>query len=125
MEFGEKIGNFDWIVPYASLKKFLEPEFTGLAPDKAVQKALVIGCGTSELSALLAEESLFGQVVSVDNDAGCIEHMKTQASGKPQLQWLVYDCIEAPCNGVDVFRITEPFIMSTLHSPQTTNITNK
>lgn len=88
-----KTGSFDWILQYEDIKKFLEPEHTLIETAKSDLKVLVVGCGTSKLSNSLVEESNFGEVVSIDNDPGCIEHMKACYTN-PRHKWYVYDIVE-------------------------------
>lgn len=94
----EKIGEFDWILNWVQMRTYLYDyvQMIDSDADKQVRslRALVIGCGTSPLSNKIAELGCFSQVVSIDNDAECISHMKHQNAGNALMQWHVYDMIE-------------------------------
>lgn len=89
-----KVGSFDWITEFDGIERYLEPLFIGLdhIPKEKI-RVLVAGCGTSKLSAELADKG-FGLIVSVDNDAECIAHMKRMHSGDERLQWFTYDMVD-------------------------------
>lgn len=93
MDTMAKEGTFDWILQYEELKEYFKPSYTGIQKDNAEINVLVVGCGTSKLSKLLVDNESYGQIVSIDNDAGCIEHMKLEYPD-PELVWLVYDIVE-------------------------------
>lgn len=99
-----KVGNFDWIVPFSSLVGF----FNGVPMKEAT--VLVLGCGTSTLSKdLLLYSSDFASsatVVSVDNDPGCIAHMRHAHKDLPQMLWFEYDIVE--CIGDRALKDTFP-----------------
>lgn len=86
---GEKCGSFDWLVESREFARFLGPKFTGVIGPK---RCLVIGCGTSKLSEDLHALE-FGEIVSIDNDKGCIELMKGLYKTIPALKWIVADLI--------------------------------
>lgn len=102
-----KFGQYEWIADWAELRRSVE-EWRELsmglgqghghgsteAGGHGGLRALVIGCGTSALSCNLAALGFFAAVVSVDNDAGCIEHMQRQYAGHGLLHWHVYDLVE-------------------------------
>lgn len=99
-----KFGQYEWIADWAELRRSVE-EWRELSAGMHCQerggatgggglRALVIGCGTSALSCNLAALGIFSAVVSVDNDAGCIDHMQRQYAGHGLLQWHVYDLVE-------------------------------
>lgn len=92
----EKHGTFEWVVKFVQIEKFLSPRFTGL-PEQQVReelRVLVIGCGTSTLSKEVADCG-YGEVVSIDNDVGCIEHMsRTFSNESSRMQWYTYDLVE-------------------------------
>ena len=89
-----KIGNFDWITEFNEIEEYLQNKFTGLDKiEKCNVRVLVIGCGTSKLSAQLADAG-FGEVVSIDNDSECISHMKKMHRDDERLKWFTYDIVE-------------------------------
>jgi len=97
----QKEGEFDWILDWRELQSYLaewrrcvEGGDDGRGSLVRSLRALVIGCGTSPLSARLLESGSFKAVVSVDNDAECIAHMRRQHAGNAALQWHVYDLVE-------------------------------
>lgn len=79
-----KSGNFDWIVDFSSLKSHVNSMVC--ENDRMQMTALVIGCGTSSVSADLLSAG-FGQVDSLDNDFGCVEHMRQLYVDEPRLTW--------------------------------------
>lgn len=98
---GDKFGNFDWIVNFDQLRPYVtkceESEGSGATVTEILtpRKALVIGCGTSTVSERLLDAG-FDVVVSMDNDAGCIEHMKLKTfadNNNGKLVWCVADII--------------------------------
>lgn len=96
-----KVGNFDWIADWPGLRRFLDDWIAAGKGDETTSshsagplRALVIGCGTSPLSSNLGDLGVFGTIVSVDNDAECIRHMKQQNAGNALLQWYIYDMVE-------------------------------
>lgn len=89
-----KVGNFDWITDFDDIESFLEPRFTGLDHSKKEEiRVLVSGCGTSLLSIQLADLG-FGEIVSVDNDSDCINHMKLLHGNDGRLKWITYDMVD-------------------------------
>jgi len=96
-----KEGTFEWIVDWESISRFLEPEYTHLyGCPRSAQRVLVVGCGTSTISHCIAQMG-FMQVVSVDNDAACIEHMRARhaadvasSASSSTMSWYTYDLIE-------------------------------
>lgn len=84
-----KVGNFDWLCDFAAIEEFFSPSFTGVLcsrRDAGVggheelprSRALVVGCGTSDLSFQLAH--LYDHIVSVDYDPEIIKHMTLAAT---------------------------------------------
>jgi SAM-dependent methyltransferase len=99
MEFlpqAEKEGSFDWIVSYENIKRFFDPALTGIPiNDPALTcHILVAGCGTSTLSQSLAADFPRCEVVSVDNDEQCVNHMRLKCGSSSRLKWYQYDLIE-------------------------------
>lgn len=93
-----KVGNFDWISDFDDIESFLESSFTGLDHSKKDQiRVLVSGCGTSVLSIQLADLG-FGEIVSVDNDSECINHMKLLHGNDCRLKWITYDMVDPECS---------------------------
>lgn len=89
-----KVGNFDWITDFDDIESFLESRFTGLDHSKKDEiRVLVSGCGTSILSIQLADLG-FGEIVSVDNDSECINHMKLLHGNDSRLKWITYDMVD-------------------------------
>ena len=88
-----KVGSFDWIFEFSRIQGFFASEYTGIV-DPPRSRVLVAGCGTSKLSAQLVADVGFGEVVSVDNDAGCIAHMAGVYRAEPRLRWCVHDLVE-------------------------------
>eukprot|EP00937_MAST-01D_sp_MAST-1D-sp2_P005598 g5598.t1 len=90
---GARSGHFEWLLPFERL----EPHFCalfarhGLARGEAA--ALVLGCGTSNLSAELVQAGgLCSRCVSVDDDASVIQHMRERCEdGSQRLCWLKAD----------------------------------
>ena len=76
MEEPEVCGSYDWIADYGVLRPFFTPEFLGLGRDARV---LVVGCGTSTLSASLHADG-FCSVVSADIDAAQVGHSRAPAA---------------------------------------------
>ena len=90
----QKEGNFDWIISYESIRTYFAPECIGMDLLRAPSKLLVIGCGTSTMSELIARDFEQCQVISVDNDADVIHHMKRECCALPRMKWYRYDIIE-------------------------------
>ena len=88
-----KVGTFDWIFEFSRIQGFFASAYTGIA-DPSRSRVLVAGCGTSKLSAQLVADVGYGEVVSVDNDAGCIAHMAEVHRADPRLRWCVHDLVE-------------------------------
>lgn len=90
-----KLGTFEWVVGFSEIQRFLESEFTGISTSipKEEQRVLVLGCGTSTLSKELADRG-YGEVVSIDNDAGCIKHMERTFGSDARMKWYTYDLVE-------------------------------
>lgn len=90
-----KLGTFEWVVGFEEIKRFLGAEYTGIPPSISVdeQRVLVLGCGTSTLSKDLVDRG-YGEVVSIDNDAGCIEHMSRTFGSDARMKWYTYDLVE-------------------------------
>lgn len=122
-----KVGNFDWLCDFAAIEEFFLPSFTGLpsrvAPAAALTtdatrrpvpvRALVVGCGTSDLSYELAH--VYDEIISVDYDPEVIKHMmKTSqhyqtknGSRLGHMSWSVCDLLEVdesplPHDGIDI-----------------------
>jgi 2-polyprenyl-3-methyl-5-hydroxy-6-metoxy-1,4-benzoquinol methylase len=98
-----KVGNFDWITDFDDIECFLDSRFTGLDHSKKDEiRVLVSGCGTSVLSIQLADLG-FGEIVSVDNDGECINHMKLLHGDDCRLKWITYDMVDpASTNNADL-----------------------
>ncbi|RYG64862.1 class I SAM-dependent methyltransferase [archaeon] len=71
----EKVGFYDWIASFEQLQPLLPVE--GIE-GRSNLKTLVIGCGTSLFAEKYAQHygAYHAQIIAVDNDVGCIEHMK-------------------------------------------------
>lgn len=93
---GLKSGSFDWILDWMEFKGYLLAwhSYVSSTRHPAALRALVIGCGTSPLSAHLGESGWFQSVVSIDNDPQCVSHMRRQHAGNSMLEWHVYDLVE-------------------------------
>jgi len=95
-----KEGSFDWIASFDQLKPYLDDALHTVCTRREISKkpgdlrVLVLGCGTSTLSNCLFQHYDFLTVVSIDNDKGCIEHMRKQYTGNDRLLWFTYDIIE-------------------------------
>lgn len=85
------LGQFDWVLDYSDFSFIFDPSHTGIRSPIGT-KALVIGCGTSDLSHKLLGH--FETIVSVDNDADVIVHMASSNSDISRLKWITYDMIE-------------------------------
>lgn len=92
-----KEGTFEWVQSFAEIESFLSPQFTGLSASREAQRVLVLGCGTSTLSKDLMDIG-YGEVVSIDNDAACVEHMIKLHADCPRLTWFTYDLVEREGN---------------------------
>jgi SAM-dependent methyltransferase len=89
---GGVIGQFDWVLDYGDFSFIFDAAYTRIT-QPAGTKALVIGCGTSDLSHKLAAH--YETIVSVDNDAAVVAHMShTSRHLAERLKWIVYDMIE-------------------------------
>lgn len=84
-----KHGNFDWLVESREFIRFLGPKFTGVIRP---ERCLVVGSGTSRMSEDLHALE-FGEIVSVDNDAGCIETMRGRHRENAGLKWATCDLV--------------------------------
>lgn len=89
----EKDGQFDWILSYDEIKHYFSPTGTGVDLNATGSKLLVIGCGTSPMSACIAKDYPQCDVVSIDNDAEVIRHMKAETCNA-RLKWYTYDIVE-------------------------------
>ena len=83
-----KHGVFEWLVEWASIKPLLVPL---LDPGAARWSAISLGCGTSALSAALADEAWVATVTSVDRDRDIIELMRSRYKDRIDLIWEVAD----------------------------------
>ena len=99
-----KVGTFDWIFEFGRIASFFASEYTGIT-NRSTSRVLVAGCGTSKLSAQLADMG-FGTVVSVDNDADCIAHMSEMHRNDSRMQWFVHDLVE-PQSTISSFHGTD------------------
>jgi Methyltransferase domain len=102
-----KDGNFDWIVDPDMIRQYLSSQYTNIDDAQRINaKVLVVGCGTSTLSASLADMG-FGHIVSIDNDPGCIAHMVSSSSSSSSssttsvMEWYVYDIVAPENNRAD------------------------
>ena len=95
-----KVGTFDWIFEFGRIASFFDSQYIGIV-NRSISRILVAGCGTSKLSAQLADMG-FGDVVSVDNDADCIAHMSELHRNDSRMQWFVHDLVE-PQNTISSF----------------------
>lgn len=106
-EEGDKEGFFEWIVAFEDVRHYFTPRYTGLPGVAAAGgegeggeennkhlRALEIGCGTSGLAVDLSQKLHFGEVVSIDNDKGCVDHMSKAHKNVAGVQWIVFDVIE-------------------------------
>lgn len=91
-----KEGTFDWVLDWGEFKGYLSAwhSYVSSTRPPAALRALVVGCGTSPLSAHLGESGWFQSVVSIDNDPQCVSHMRRQHAGNSMLEWYVYDLVE-------------------------------
>ena len=96
----KKVGTFDWIFEFGRIASFFDSAYTGIF-NRSTSRILVAGCGTSKLSAQLADIG-FGEVVSVDNDVDCIAHMSELHRNDSRMQWFVHDLVE-PQNTISSF----------------------
>lgn len=85
-----KIGTFDWVTAVDDIKHIFKPEITRVI-NPADTRVLIVGCGTSKLSEHLAD--IYGDIVSVDNDADVISHMESRVQ-RSNIKWIVHDMIE-------------------------------
>lgn len=96
-----KIGFFDWITEFNLINGYFDAEHT-LINDRQTSRILVAGCGTSKLSAQLADIG-FDDIVSIDNDSGCISHMMNLHREDPRLKWYVHDLVEPQNTAMKTF----------------------
>jgi len=89
----EKVGEFDWIISYGDIKQYLLPACTGVDLNTGSAKLLMIGCGTSPMSELIAKDYPTCTITSIDNDVEVINHMLRECTN-PSLRWLCYDIVE-------------------------------
>jgi hypothetical protein len=89
---GAKIGEFDWIADFAQLEPHINRASGACEVPKHEQKVLIIGCGTSPMSAALAQCG-FNTIVSLDNDEECVRHMAALYTDDRRLRWLHYDVV--------------------------------
>lgn len=93
-----KLGNFDWILSFEQLSKFLSRDYINFDHTKYSNcQILVSGCGTSTLSYDLIQFG-FNKVISIDNDIGCIKHCRDMYKNYSQLEWYCYDITGLECN---------------------------
>lgn len=85
----EKIGHFEWIVSYDGIKHYLLQPYLKQSDLGVGSTVLIIGCGTSTLAESIAEDFSPSQVIAIDNDAGCIDHMKKMKSSQ-----VIYECYD-------------------------------
>jgi hypothetical protein len=90
MDCSNKEGHYDWIVDFDSVKSAIENH---VGPLFSCHRAMVSGCGTSLTSASLVECGV-SEVVSVDIEIGCIEHMRRLYSEDRRLVWVHCDLNE-------------------------------
>lgn len=100
----EKEGTFEWIQSFAEIESYLSARFTGQSASRESQRVLVLGCGTSTLSKDLVDIG-YGEVVSIDNDTACVEHMARLHADCPRLTWFTYDLVER--NGNDFIKSSD------------------
>jgi SAM-dependent methyltransferase len=84
-----KIGNYDWIIDSVELLRFMMSNPT-LNPFAQFKRICVLGCGTSTLSVDLlhaGDPKSPAEVVSLDNDTGCLRHMADGHRNEPRLKW--------------------------------------
>jgi len=99
----EQFDAFDWLESWERLE--VEKVLFGA---RCFQNAIVLGCGTSALSEqLLNSGMVFGNVVSVDREARCIEIMKSRTHGLSRLEWKVADLcnfheVKTAINGLNI-----------------------
>jgi SAM-dependent methyltransferase len=72
----EKAATFEWLLDWDAFGHLLAPKALGLEPGNAA--VLEVGCGTSTLAVELRKTAGYHSVVSVDSDAGCVEHMRSK-----------------------------------------------
>lgn len=89
----EKDGQFDWILSYEDIKSYFLPVGTGVDLNQD-GKLLVIGCGTSPMSACVASDYPQCEVISIDNDPEVIKHMRSECRNNTKLKWYTYDIVE-------------------------------
>lgn len=106
---GSKEGHFEWITDFQSFKTYFSPSTTGLETPKTLQRVLVIGCGTSNLSKELLDDG-YNLIVSIDNDEQCISHMSTKYLAEDiNLKWMCYDIVEKSGRDENFFRSCDGF----------------
>jgi len=80
---------------YNDFKDDLDNELSKIyGPNFAeTKRVLVVGCGTSTLSASMLQSG-YQSIVSIDNDEECIRHLSDQYHADHRLSWIVYDVVE-------------------------------
>ncbi|CAJ1455432.1 unnamed protein product [Effrenium voratum] len=93
---GSKSGCYEWLVPFGELKSY----FQKLELERGIDSSVVVvGCGTSNLSADLQEVFGFRQVLSIDYSDAVISHMKARFGSCDALSFHQADLTQ-PCGHV-------------------------
>lgn len=105
-----KASTFEWCLSWTDLAPHLDPHRLGLRgealPPLVGGRVLVPGAGTSELSAQLMSSGCYSEVISLDYDSGCTEHMAAHYRGEKGLEWVTADV----CDPVAVAAAVAPGI---------------
>lgn len=101
----KKVGTYDWIVEGEELLALLRRVLGDLALFPCM---CVLGCGTSTLSEDLQRES-GAEVMSVDNDVHCLQHMTSRFASNPKLRWAYCDLTETKGAALDAVMAVGPF----------------
>jgi len=76
---------FDWLLEFSDFEKQLRD----VIGDRKIFNALVLGCGSSDMSSQLVKRGICQQVTSIDIEESVIEAMKTKHKEDSRLEWLV------------------------------------
>eukprot|EP00667_Euglena_gracilis_P022325 EG_transcript_24786 len=83
--YAENDREFEWYLSYRDLQPLFDPL---LSPEHRI---LVLGCGTSSLSAELYAAG-YHRIVNVDLSESCVATMRERCRALPGMEWEVGDC---------------------------------
>lgn len=90
-----KYGSFEWVInDFNLIQQYFDVKYTGINFNDIQTNVLDIGCGTSTLCHHICETYDLCNVIGIDNDIGCISHMKNILGNTNRLKFYHYDLIE-------------------------------